>query len=256
MPNAKIVAITNHMDNQGKTTLTYCLAAAKAKAGKMVLMIDLDFQCSLTVSCGMFQNVNTYKKTSSCEFFSSTGNILNCCFNVSASHIDNFFIVPASEQLAITPKQITANPKLMDVFNYKIEGFRKFFDYIFIDVGPAINSLLKSVLLVADEVIVPIKPETVSVSGLDLFVKTVKDAQTARNGNINLKFSGIVINKYRSTIREHNELLDNLTNKFNVLGVIPDSAIITKELEFGLPVTLAHPASTAAKAFFEVAGKI
>ena len=61
----KAIAISNQKGGVAKTTTTYNLAAAKALSGKKVLMIDLDPQASLTISCGMnpdqeeFENFNT-----------------------------------------------------------------------------------------------------------------------------------------------------------------------------------------------------
>ena len=259
MPNAKRIVVANHKGGVGKTTITYCLAAAKAKAGNMVLMLDMDFQCSLTISCNMFDENGAYEQTNTCELFNPKASLPKCCLNVAASRLDNLFLVPALGRLAMMPDKITANPKLFDVFKSNIDELSKFFDYIFIDLGPTLNALLTSSLLVADDVIVPVKPELISVAGLDIFVKTIKDVQTAPAGtlgNSKLNFDGIVINMFRSVVREHNEYKEKLSNEFNVIGIIPQSAIVTKEIASGRPVTLAHPTSTAAKAFLDIANKI
>ena len=71
---SKIISIANQKGGVAKTTSTYNLAAAKAKAGKKVLMIDLDPQANLTAAAGIRPGSDDLEGMSTCFLFEKQKN--------------------------------------------------------------------------------------------------------------------------------------------------------------------------------------
>ena len=78
----RVIAIANQKGGVAKTTTTYNLAAAKAILGKRVLMIDLDPQASLTISCGLNPDSSDLEKYNISKILENKIEPIECVFSV------------------------------------------------------------------------------------------------------------------------------------------------------------------------------
>ncbi len=252
----KTIAIANQKGGVAKTTTTYNLAAAKALTGQRVLMIDLDPQASLTISCGMQPGSDEFGGYSTCNLFDGKTNPAACAFTVDKSELDNLYIIPSDIDLAVTETKLVIGRNSDVQLRKAIQKLGDYFDYCFIDCPPQLGTLLINALVAADEVIIPVKTDYLAYKGLQALLDTIEDIQTGdgdRSLNPDLVLDGVVATMFEKSVNDQKDVLTLLEQKAHVLGVVKKAAVVNKNIIEGKPVVIANKGQDVARAYFEIA---
>ncbi len=258
MGTCKIIALANQKGGVGKTTSTYNLAAAKATQGERVLMIDLDPQASLTISCGIILG-DPYYDHNVCDLFNSKADPVDCCYSVDASKLENLYIVPSDLDLALVERNLVTSRNSDVQLRKATQKLRAYFDYILIDCPPQLGTLLTNALTAADAVIVPVKTDYLSYRGLNTLKDTIEGVKSGdgdRSLNPALDFIGVIATMYQVSSNDHREILESLKQWYKVLGVIRNTVDVNRKITEGLPVVLANPKSEVAGSYKAVSNYI
>lgn len=252
----KTIAIANQKGGVAKTTTTYNLAAAKAVTGKRVLMIDLDPQASLTISCGFMPGADEFGGHSTCDLFDPKADPKGCAFTVDASGLDTLYIIPSDIDLAVTESNLVMVRNREVQLRKAVKKLEEYFDYCFIDCPPQLGTLLVNALVAADAVIIPVKTEYLAYRGLQALLDTIEDVQSGdgdRSLNPDLELLGVIATMFEKGVNDHKDVLTLLEQKATILGIVKKAAVVNKSIIDGRPVVLAGKGTDVSKVYVEIA---
>jgi chromosome partitioning protein len=197
----RIIAVINQKGGVGKTTTVACIAAGLAKQGKQVLAIDLDPQSHLTFSLGVSADKGTLY-----DIFRRGATL-----NEAIVQRGTFDVLPSSIDLAGAELEYITKPNWQFMLKKEIRGLEQY-DYILIDCPPSLGLLTVNALTSADEIYIPLQPETLALQGLGKLMEIVETVKADLNSK--LEITGVVATRYDNRKSLNREVLDQVKQHF------------------------------------------
>jgi chromosome partitioning protein len=197
MAKTKVVAVINQKGGTGKTTTTINLGSALSKLGKKVLLLDLDPQSNLSYSLAVANPEATLA-----DVFLGNKSIKEVLVEK-----DGLWVAPGSNDLVDIEISLVTQPE-REKFLKRILDETKGFDFVLIDCPPSLSVLTLNALSAAQEVLIPLQMEVLTLQGLDQIMNTVEKVRKAFNPKLRIK--GIVVVMFDVRRKLSQEVLEYL----------------------------------------------
>ena len=250
--NTRIITISNQKGGVGKTTTAVNLAAALARKGLRVLVIDLDPQGNASTALG----VEHHNQIAGSYEVLVQGLPMSEAVKSSPEH-QNLFCLPATINLAGAEIEMVDVEERELVLRKALQqylGEVERIDYVFIDSPPSLGLLTVNALSAATEVLVPIQCEYYALEGVTQLVSNIE--RIKRGLNPKLVVSSILLTMYDNRTNLSADVASEVRKFFPVQtleATIPRSVRLSEAPSFGQTAISYDPRNTGSLAYQEAA---
>ncbi|MGC5049185.1 ParA family protein [Micrococcus porci] len=256
----RVFTTSNQKGGVGKTTTTVNLAAALARAGMRVLVIDIDPQ----------GNASTALNVPHAGDVASVYDVLLDEMEIheavqDAPDVDGLQVVPATIDLAGAEIELVSMvareqrlARALDRYMaWRADQGQERLDYVFIDCPPSLGLLTVNAFVAAEEVLIPIQAEYYALEGLSQLLKNVQMIQ--KHLNPKLQVSTIMLTMFDARMNLAVQVAEEVKAHFPeqlLETAIPRNVRISEAPSYQQTVVTYDPASAGAVAYREAAAEI
>ena len=253
---SRVITVSNQKGGVGKTTTTVNLAAALARSGARVLVIDLDPQGNASTALGVEHRAETPSVYDVVVGDSPLADVVQ-----KSPEFEQLYCVPATIHLAGAEIELVSlvarEQRLRTALDAFLASSEEPFHYVFIDCPPSLGLLTINAFVAAREVLIPIQCEYYALEGLSQLLNSIQLIE--RHLNPQLRVSTILLTMYDSRTNLANQVVSDVREHFpeQVLDtLIPRSVRISEAPSYGQSVISYDEGSPGSLSYLEAAAEI
>jgi chromosome partitioning protein len=257
MPDkTRVITISNQKGGVGKTTTAVNLAAALARQGARVLVIDLDPQGNASTALGVEHRAETPSVYDVIITDVPVADVVQ-----KSPEFGALYCVPATIHLAGAEIELVSlvarEQRLRRALDLHIRDMDDPYHYVFIDCPPSLGLLTINAFVAAREVLIPIQCEYYALEGLSQLLKNIQMIE--KHLNPELAVSTILLTMYDSRTNLANQVAQDVRDHFpdQVLdALIPRSVRVSEAPSYGQSVISYDLNSAGSLSYLEAAAEI
>jgi chromosome partitioning protein len=250
----RTIAVVNQKGGVGKTTVAINLAAALAREGRRVLLVDMDPQGHCAVGLAVPDD-QIELGTVDCLLGERNGERVDLS-RVAWRITPNLELVPATRNLAELEPRLGLEAPGVTLLSDALQAAAPAYDFALIDCPPHLGGLMYNALYAAGEVIIPVETGYFSLHGLTLQLSTLETFSRKFSRSIEAR---VLANQYDVRTKLAREILAEMRRQFaNVIlrSVINFNTKLKEGASYGQPITEFAPESMGARDFQSLAREI
>ena len=251
------ICFTNNKGGSGKSTTCSNVAAAMARAGKKVLMIDGDMQ--LNLSLAFFSEEKVLEMAAGEKnLYYAIGKQQDLTDYIVHTPYENLDLVPSSTLMSSIEYELFTKWQREFILRKCLQKVKDSgtYDYILIDAPPTLGGWVMNILCASDKVLVPVEASPWGMFGLANmfdFLNEVKEITPE------LEVLGIVVTKVdtrKSYFKQTMEILKEMQEIYLFDSCIRVDSSIEWAQDSSVPVVEFKKSSRSAKEYIQLAEEV
>lgn len=253
-----VVTLLNQKGGVGKSTTTFHLGGALAKAGRRVLLVDNDPQSSLTQGAlGVGAALDLPAEATLAAVY--RGEPVRAEDLVLGLPWEGLYLLPNSEH---STRFNLTEPHLLpwedqSILVEPLASLAEAFDVVLVDCPPNLYAATWTALAASDSLIIPAQPEDYGIQGLTSVERSINMVRSTINPR--LAMLGVLVNMYGARKSVHQAYAALLVETYGPLvfpTYLPHAVDFPEATMANTPLPFHKPRGAASKSLMALAGEV
>jgi chromosome partitioning protein len=251
--HTRVFTVANQKGGVGKTTTTVNMAAALARMGARVLVIDLDPQGNASTALGVDPHAETPGIFEVLMGEKSFAEVVR-----KSTEQGELYCAPSTLDLAGVEIDLVFAENREFILRTALDSYLNSpqggFHYVFIDCPPSLGLLTLNALVAAREVLIPLQCEYYALEGVTQLMKTVSRVNEGLNPALTI--STVLLTMYDGRTNLSQDVAADVRQHFQervLNAVIPRAVRVSEAPSFGQTVISYDTTSIGSLSYFEAA---